>query len=94
MLTIGEEDMGALPRQRNQRGQGARLREELIEVASDLLAERGDPDRLSIRAVAAAAGVTPASIYLHFVDRTSLLRAVVAERFRASAPCSTPRCPI
>jgi len=83
MLTIGEEDMGALPRQRNQRGQGARLREELIEAASDLLAERGDPDRLSIRAVAAAAGVTPASIYLHFVDRKRLLRAVVAERFRA-----------
>ncbi len=75
--------MGALPRQGNERGQGARLREELIEAASDLLAERGDPDRLSIRAVAAAAGVTPASIYLHFVDRKSLLRAVVAERFRA-----------
>lgn len=74
--------MSARPRKRNRRGQGARLREELIEAASALLAERGDPDQLSIRAVAAAAGVTPPSIYLHFADRKSLLRAVVAERFR------------
>jgi AcrR family transcriptional regulator len=55
----------------------------LIEAASGLLAERGDADQLSIRAVATAAGVTPPSIYRHFPDRTSLLRAVVEERFRA-----------
>jgi len=70
------------PRRRNLRGQGARLRQELIDAASVLLAERGDPERVSIRAVATAAGVTPPSIYLHFADRKSLLRAVVAERFR------------
>lgn len=70
------------PRKRNQRGQGARLRGELIEAASGLLAKRGDADELSIRAVAAAAGVTPPSIYLHFPDRTALLHAVVEERFR------------
>lgn len=69
------------PRKRNQRGQGVRLRAELIEAAGALLAERGNADELSIRAVAAAAGVTPPSIYLHFRDRESLLRAVVAERF-------------
>jgi len=57
------------------------LREELIEAASGLLAERGDPDLVSIRAVAAAAGVTPPSIYLHFADRKGLLRAVVEARF-------------
>jgi len=70
------------PRKRNRRGQGARLREDLIDAASGLLAERGDPDQLSIRAVAAAAGVTAPSIYLHFADRKSLLRAVVEEGFR------------
>lgn len=69
-------------RPRNQRGQGARLRAELIEAASGLLAERGDPSLMSIRAVATAAGVTPPSIYLHFKDRKSLLNAVVTERFR------------
>lgn len=73
--------MTSSPRRRNQRGQGARLREELIDAASGLLAERGDPEQVSIRAVAAAAGVTPPSIYLHFADRKSLLRAVVAKRF-------------
>jgi len=73
--------VNATPRRRNQRGQGARLREELIEAASDLLADQGNPDQVSIRAVATAAGVTPPSIYLHFADRKSLLRAVVAKRF-------------
>lgn len=73
--------VNASPRRRNQRGQGARLREELIEAASDLLADQGNPDQVSIRAVATAAGVTPPSIYLHFADRKNLLRAVVAKRF-------------
>lgn len=70
------------PRKRSPRGQGARLRGELIQAASALLAERGDADQLSVRAVASAAGVTSPSIYRHFVDRESLLRAVVEERFR------------
>lgn len=69
-------------RKRNPRGQGARLRDDLIEAASHLLAAGGDADRLSIRAVAGAAGVTPPSIYQHFSDRSALLRAVVEERFR------------
>lgn len=73
--------MTATPRRRNQRGQGARLREELIEAAGRLLAEHGNPEQVSIRAVAATAGVTPPSIYLHFPDRKRLLRAVVAKRF-------------
>jgi AcrR family transcriptional regulator len=74
----------ALPprRRRHPRGQGARLRTELLEAASRLLAELGDADRLSIRAVATAAGVTAPSIYRHFPDKRSLLQAVVEERFR------------
>ena len=66
--------VNASPRRRNQRGQGARLREELIEAASDLLADQGNPDQVSIRAVATAAGVTPPSIYLHFADRKNRSR--------------------
>lgn len=73
---------GQRSRKRNPRGQGARLRGELTEAASGLLAERGDADQLSMRAVATAAGVTPPSIYEHFADRKSLVRAVVEERFR------------
>ncbi len=69
-------------RQRNPRGQGSHLRDECIAAASSLLAESGDAGQLSMRAVAGAAGVTPPSIYRHFADRKSLLRAVVEERFR------------
>jgi AcrR family transcriptional regulator len=69
-------------RTRHPRGQGGRLRGELIDAASRLLAELGDADRLSLRAVATAAGVTAPSIYRHFADKRSLLQAVVDERFR------------
>ena len=64
------------------RGEGARLRGELIDAASRLLAELGDAERLSVRAVARAAGVTAPSTYRHFPDKRSLVRAVVEERFR------------
>jgi AcrR family transcriptional regulator len=70
------------PRRRHRRGEGARLRGELIDAASRLLAELGDAERLSVRAVARAAGVTAPSTYRHFPDKRSLVRAVVEERFR------------
>lgn len=69
------------PRRRARRGEGHRLREELIAAASDLLGELGDPNQLSMRAVAAAAGVSPPSIYLHFADKQALLVAVLRERW-------------
>ena len=68
-------------RKRAPRGEGHRLRSELIAAASDLLAELGDPNQLSMRAVAAAVGVTPPSIYRHFADKRALLAAVLAERW-------------
>ncbi|MFN2388283.1 MAG: TetR/AcrR family transcriptional regulator [Actinomycetota bacterium] len=68
-------------RRRSPRGQGARLRGELIAAATELLARLGDAERLSIRAVATAAGVTPPSLYRHFDDKQALLRAVLEERF-------------
>jgi AcrR family transcriptional regulator len=68
-------------RRRNPRGQGQRLRGELIDAATALLAELGDADRLSIRAVARRAGVTPPSIYRHFEDKQSLVLAALEEGF-------------
>lgn len=76
------EPVSEPPRKRNPRGEGGQLRRELLQAASALLAERGDADQVSVRAVATAAGVTPPSIYRHFSDRSSLLRAVIEERFR------------
>ncbi|HEY2438551.1 MAG TPA: TetR/AcrR family transcriptional regulator [Solirubrobacteraceae bacterium] len=63
-------------RTRNPRGQGERLREALLEAAIELLAEAGDVDALSVRAVTAHVGVTPTALYLHFADRDELLEAV------------------
>ena len=55
-------------RRRNPRGQGDRLREEIISAASELIAESGDADRLSLRSVAKRIGIAAPSIYRHFPD--------------------------
>jgi AcrR family transcriptional regulator len=65
----------------NRRGEGARLRAELISAASELLAELDSEEALSLRAVARRAGVAPQSVYLHFADRKALLSAVYQARF-------------
>jgi AcrR family transcriptional regulator len=67
-------------RQRNPRGQGERLRDDIIEAASSLLADPTAPP-LTLRAVARAAGVAATSVYLHFADIESLTMAVAERRF-------------
>jgi AcrR family transcriptional regulator len=68
-------------RRRNRRGQGARLRPELIEAAARLLESSGDAQGLTLAAVARQAGIAAPSIYRHFADRNQLVEAVVADRF-------------
>jgi AcrR family transcriptional regulator len=63
-------------RTRSPRGKGELLREEILTAAENILIATNDQSALSIRAIAAAVGVTPPSIYLHFSDRTELLFAV------------------
>jgi AcrR family transcriptional regulator len=65
----------------NRRGQGGRLRAELIEAASQLLEELAGEEALSLRAVARLAGVAPQSVYLHFPDKRALLHAIYQARF-------------
>jgi AcrR family transcriptional regulator len=69
-------------RRRNRRGEGARLRVELIEAAARLLESSGDAHTLTLAAVAREAGIAAPSIYRHFADRNQLVEAVVADRFR------------
>jgi AcrR family transcriptional regulator len=69
-------------RARARRGEGPRLREEILAAATRLLAQTNDAEAVSIRAVAEAVGVTPPSIYLHFADKTELIFAVCEEQFR------------
>jgi AcrR family transcriptional regulator len=67
-------------RQRNPRGQGERLRDDIIEAASALMADPAAPP-LTLRGVARAAGVAATSVYLHFPDIESLTLAVAERRF-------------
>src|SRR5580704_2019371 len=68
-------------RTRARRGEGDRLRAEILAAAERMLLESGDESTLSIRAIAEAVGVTPPSIYLHFADRNELVYAVVEDQF-------------
>ncbi len=68
-----KEDVRQPRRTRSPRGQGEQLREEILAAAEEILIRTNDQSALSIRAIAAAVGVTPPSIYLHFADRTDLV---------------------
>jgi len=63
------------------RGEGNRLREEILAAATRLLIETGDEDAVSIRAIARAVGVTPPAIYLHFADKDELMLAMSEQQF-------------
>jgi AcrR family transcriptional regulator len=67
----------AVTRERNPRGQGERLRVDLIDAAVDLIAETGSVDGVSLRAAAKRAGVSPMAVYNHFADKEALLVAAV-----------------
>lgn len=66
-------------RPRSKRGEGDALRDALLGAASRLLDASGDVDGLSVRAVTAAAGVSPTALYLHFGDKAALVHAVKIE---------------
>jgi AcrR family transcriptional regulator len=70
-------------RQRNPRGQGGHLREELIAAAVTLMAAAGSHGHLSARAVTRQAGVSPQSFYLHFSSLDDLLWEVYAREYDA-----------
>jgi AcrR family transcriptional regulator len=67
-------------RQRNPRGQGERLRDDIVEAASRLLDDPAAPP-LTLRAVAREVGVAATSVYLHFDDIDSLILAVAERSF-------------
>jgi len=76
----GQNGRNGTARRRNPRGQGGRLREDIIEAASRLLTSPGAPP-LTLRAVAREAGVAATSVYLHFADIESLTMAVTERLF-------------
>lgn len=90
-----EEATGSAPnepgraslRPRSRRGEGGRLRAEIIAAASQLLAETGDVGKVSLRAVARRVGVATTSIYLHFRSIDDLALAVKIDCFEELGRC-------
>jgi AcrR family transcriptional regulator len=69
-------------RSRSPRGEGDRLREEILAATQKLLMETGSAEAVSIRAVSRAVGVTPPAIYRHFEDKDRLLLEACREKFQ------------
>ena len=86
-------------RTRNPRGEGARLREEIVAAAVELLDETGEPGAITLRSVARQVGIAAPSIYRHFPDQPAIMLAVMrnaygelyAELHAAAAAAAGPR---
>ncbi|WP_369214099.1 TetR/AcrR family transcriptional regulator [Streptomyces flavofungini] len=72
-------------RVRNRRGEGGRLREDILDAASALLDETGDERAITLRSVARKVGIAAPSIYRHFPDQPAIMLAVVEREFAALA---------
>ncbi|WP_375485667.1 TetR/AcrR family transcriptional regulator [uncultured Jatrophihabitans sp.] len=69
------------PRTPNKRGEGGKLRADILAAAGRILETTGTEDAVTLRAVARTAGITAPAIYAHFEDRLDLLRTVVVVTF-------------
>ncbi|MBW0101236.1 TetR/AcrR family transcriptional regulator [Pseudonocardia sp. KRD291] len=75
------EETGTEPsRPRSPRGQGERLRRDVLDAVNRVLVQDGG-ERLTMRAVAREAGVTAPSIYLHFTDKADLVWAALTDKY-------------
>ncbi|MFB7657472.1 MULTISPECIES: TetR/AcrR family transcriptional regulator [unclassified Streptomyces] len=77
------EDSVTGRRPRNARGEGDKLREEILQATLRLIADetRMSIVPLSLREVAREAGVTAPAIYRHFADKEELSRTAVRSLF-------------
>jgi AcrR family transcriptional regulator len=85
-------------RPRNPRGEGGKLRGDILAAATEILETTGSLDSVTLRAVARRVGISAPSIYAHFPDRETMLVAVIDDAFaelidtlnEAIAPVSDP----
>jgi len=78
---MGDDTSATRGRVRNRRGEGARLRQEIVTAAVDLLDETGDESAITLRSVARRVGIAAPSIYRHFPDQPAIMLAVVRSAF-------------
>ncbi|GGB26098.1 putative transcriptional regulator, TetR family protein [Flexivirga endophytica] len=81
MNAPAEKTTSARGRRRNPRGEGGRLRDEIVRAATELLDESGDERTITLRSVARRVGIAAPSIYPHFADQPAIMFAVVAQEF-------------
>lgn len=65
----------------NRRGEGGRLRGEILAAAAQLLEATGNEHAVTLRAVARRAGITAPAIYRHFPDRQTILLTLAQDAF-------------
>jgi AcrR family transcriptional regulator len=65
-----------------QRPRGLALRDAIIAAASRILERSGNPDDITIRSIAAEAGISQPAVYLHFQSRDELVHEVAFGVFR------------
>jgi AcrR family transcriptional regulator len=68
-------------RERNRRGEGGRLRADILAGATELLEQEGSEEAVTLRAVARQVGISAPSIYTHFADREAIVEAIVDSAF-------------
>ena len=82
MTSVATGSIGkSTSRRRAPKGEGVKLRTEILDAAETLMVRFGDADLVSIRAIADAVGITAPSIYRHFSDKDELLNAICERRF-------------
>jgi AcrR family transcriptional regulator len=69
----------------NVRGEGERLRQEILDAATRILEETGREDALSLRGVAREVGISAPSVYRHFKDKGDLVSTVLDAAYRTLA---------
>jgi AcrR family transcriptional regulator len=68
-------------RPRNRRGEGSRLRQDILDAAGEILEETGSPDAVTLRAIARRVGIAAPSIYAHFPDPEAVLVQLLIDGF-------------
>lgn len=68
-------------RNRNPRGSGQQLRDDLLRVASELLEKPRLVDAPSLRQIALATGIAPSAVYTRFSSGEELLQAVMDNQY-------------
>lgn len=68
-------------RQRNPRGHGAQLADEIVSGALAIIERTGSSEAVTLRAVAREVGIAAPSIYAHFPDREAIVVAAVVQIF-------------